>query len=84
MNMLKIEKKNILNIQFENDFLVDVFETDKKNIEFWLYHKDYGIKSFMFGIPYEEKHNEKYLLELINNNIKKYIDLYKEEFMEVE
>lgn len=82
MNILKIEKKNVLNVQFENNFLVDVFETDEKTIEFWLYHKDYGIKSLMFGVLYEEKYNEKYFLDLIINEIDIHIDFYKKRYME--
>lgn len=53
---------------------------EKDAIELFLYHKDYGIKKFMFGIhPNEPKR----MIELlITANVEDYIGIYADAYME--
>jgi hypothetical protein len=47
-------------------------------MEFWLYHKRYGIKDVMFGIPneFEAAHEE-----IMLANVQQHMDYYEEEYM---
>lgn len=45
--------------------------------EFWLQNIKYGIKSFMFGIPYK-KESKQELIEIAISNIEEHIKNYKE------
>ena len=63
-------------------FYVDVVKTktDKwHEIEAWIYHKDYGTKSLMFG-TYNE--TEKEFLETVEGNIEIYAGIYRDEIMD--
>lgn len=78
-NYSKKYNKKILVYEIKYDFIVEVIKDDKDNTsEFWLYHKDYGIKMFMYGIECDEKEYE----ELIFSDINSYINIYKKEYME--
>lgn len=56
-----------------DDYIVDV-NKNKDVFEYWISKKVYGVKKFMFGIPVEYIHNQKEMLEYIENNIDDYID----------
>ena len=49
---MKKFQKTITAYEFPNGFIVEI---SKKEVytEFWIYHKRYGIKDMMFGIPNE-------------------------------
>lgn len=76
--MIKTNKE-IKRFDLENDFIVDVEKcADNEWVDFWLYHKDCGIKAFMFGLYMcAENDYEKF----IENNVQEYIEAYKEDYL---
>lgn len=77
--MTKIERKTET-YKYKDGFYIDVvFFPDV--VEVWLYHKDVGVKIFMFGLGIDEKNNSA-LLELIKNNLiyQDYITDYKNSY----
>ena len=88
MKLTKAINHTMTTYKTENGFMVDVVKyiaVDKEDyrnamqIESWLYHKDYGIKMFMFGV---ENKNDDLMMELIEGNLESYIDEYIEEYMQ--
>lgn len=51
---------------------------DKKVVEYYLYHVEYGKKLYMFGQE-EDFNDDKTLIEYIENNIDEYINIYEKE-----
>ena len=62
--------------EMKDDFFVEVYKNNDI-FEFWIYHRNYGIKEFMFGLP------EKYFNEIntIENLIKGNFDDYKKTYI---
>lgn len=51
-----MKEKNVLYYEI-GDFYVEAEESysgGERTVEFWLSRKDYGIKAFMFGLPWSE------------------------------
>ena len=74
---MKKFQKTITAYEFPNGFIVEI---SKKEVytEFWIYHKRYGIKEMMFGIPNEYAAlNEEIMLA----NVLQHMDFYEEEYM---
>ena len=78
-----IEKKSkiyhVYNV-FNTDYYVEIAEKIVDNeiwVDVWLYKQNYGIKTFMFGIKKVENY-----IELIKNNVERYIIDYEEEYVE--
>ena len=68
-----------------SDYIVDIVELSDE-WEAWLYHKDYGVKMFMFGwLKHQEPFDgpkdwtHKMFLELVDANVNDYIDDYEDE-----
>lgn len=56
------------------DWRVEVIRREDGWCESWLYHKDYGVKSLMFGV--QTKGQE--LLDMIEANLPEHIKIYKD------
>ena len=82
--------------EYDDEYRVDIIETedpDNKGYKYWeafLYHKNYGTKTLMFGTPELQPHciygNETYdgFLESVWVNAPWYINTYEEEAEENE
>lgn len=74
---MKRIQKTINAYEFSNGFIVEISK-EEANTEFWIYHKMYGIKEMMFGIPNEYAAlNEEIMLA----SVQQHMDLYEEEYM---
>lgn len=72
---VKLEKKEIYVLNCRDGFKVDIVVTEEDFVEFWLYHKDYAVKEFLFGVLKESDSVEDYvdlMLSNIEENIKEY------------
>lgn len=78
--MIKKYQKTITAYEFPNGFVVELSQ-DNDCMEFWLYHKRYGIKDMMFGIPneFEAAHEE-----IMLANVQQHMDYYKKKYMDFE
>ena len=74
---MKKFQKTITAYEFPNGFIVEISKKEDYT-EFWIYHKGYGIKDMMFGIPneFEAAHEE-----IMFANVQQHMDYYEEEFM---
>lgn len=78
-NYSKKYNKKILVYEMKYGFIVEVIKDDKDNTsEFWLYHKDYGIKMLCYGLRCHETDFEELIFSDINSYIKNYKMLYME------
>lgn len=81
--------KEVMVYDFEgifDGFCVEVSETrnekiEEEMIEFHLYHKDCGIKKYMFGLLKKDIKDEWQIRDIIANNIEVYINAYEEEII---
>ena len=85
--MKKITNTPILETLGKGDFRVDiVLDTDEMTYSAWLYHKDYGVKELMFGIPMYQSGGGFQTLEemegLVEHNLKQYIHSYEEAYID--
>lgn len=72
---VKLEKKEIYVLNYRDGFKVDIVVNEEDFVEFWLYHKDYAVKEFLFGVLKESDSVEDYvdlMLSNIEENIKEY------------
>ena len=70
--------------EMENDFFVEVYKNNDI-FEFWIYHRNYGTKSFMFGMPKIYIDCEEITVEdLIKGNFEEQKDFYIQEYMQEE
>lgn len=68
--------------EYDDDFRVEVVTGDE-NYEAWLWHKDYGIKSLMFGMPKSQQSYEEFL-DTVEATIVMDITQYANEYMDEE
>lgn len=78
------EMKFVGTYAVDDDYRVDVFENDER-FEAWLYNKNYGVKSSMFGWFKVQAAGEKVytledFLELVEANADGYIMDYREDY----
>lgn len=65
--------------ELEDGFFCDVdYKTDGIK-ELWIYQKDYGIKTLMFGMPIKDREE---LESLIEANWEQYAEIYRADYME--
>lgn len=76
-----LKKKEIYVLSYKKGFSVDIVVNDKNDIEFWLYHKDYAVKEFLFGVK-KESDSVGYYVDLVLSNIEENIKLYSKEYMD--
>ena len=72
---VELEKKEIYVVNYRDGFKVDIVVNEEDYVEFWLYHKDYAVKEFLFGVKKESDSIEDYvdlMLSNIEENIKEY------------
>lgn len=72
---VKLEKKEIYVLNCRDGFKVDIVVNEEDYVEFWLYHKDYAVKEFLFAVLKESDSVEDYvdlMLSNIEENIKEY------------
>ena len=69
--------------EMEDDFFVEVYQNDDI-IEFWIYHRNYGIKSLMFGIPEKYFNKGNTMEHLIKSNFERQKGFYIQEYMQEE
>lgn len=80
------ERKDITSRFFDagDGFIVEaeysVNENGEDVVEFWLYHKEYGIKDLMFGLP--KKYKEFDIYDVCAANLEQYKESYREEYMD--
>lgn len=78
---VKLEKKEIYVLNYRDGFKVDITVNDNNYVEFWLYHEDYAVKEFLFGVLKESDSVEDYvdlMLSNIDENIKEYSAVHME------
>lgn len=64
----------------DGDFRIDIVEK-KSEYEAWLYHKDYGVKNFMFGSGKQIETFDSFV-DLVEANLATYKRIYKDEHFE--
>lgn len=69
--------------EMEDDFIVEVYKNNDI-FKFWIYHRNYGIKGFMFGIPEKYINEENTIENLIKGNFEEQKDFYIQEYMQEE
>lgn len=72
---MELVKKEIYVANYRDGFKVDIDVNEEDYVEFWLYHKDYAVKKFLFGVKKESDSVEDYvdlMLSNIEENIKEY------------
>jgi len=62
-------------------FCIEIL-TDEETTEIYLYHKQCGIKSLMFGLCNKDIKDLWHLRNIIANSIEEYIAIYAAEFMD--
>ena len=69
-------------VNHEPGFYVDIV-TDSKLYHAWLYHKDYGIKQYMFGSKKEDFKNIEDFIDIVQANLDNqcYTLNYKDDYM---
>ena len=81
MVIIQRKKYDLCKVNF--GWLVDVISNQADNFtEFWLYHQDYGIKLYMFGIPNEEIEEINEVVENLEGMILPYKQEYKLRFID--
>lgn len=79
-----MEYKNTINTttyDAGDGFLVDIVTTPTK-LESWLYHKDYGVKTLMFGMMCDDINYDEYR-DCVEAALSEYKVTYREEVMEM-
>lgn len=83
MLMIRKERIEARKYTLEDNFIVEVITTLGKygsKHEFWLYHKDYCVKEFMFSMYEIEEWQEPLYIE--TEDTCSFIEFYKAEHME--
>lgn len=84
--MLDVKQRTIQVIEVEDGYIFEIHElpADKDTVvEVWIYQKDYTTKIHAFSIMKSNISNPTKLYKHIEDNMQEYIDMYKEEVIEV-
>lgn len=88
--MVSIDKvETIRKFKVDNNpgFFIEEFN-DGEEVEFWLYHEDYGVKMFMFGFEVYLFNNpnryDDYIKIILGKEVEDYIDIYKSDYIKEE
>ena len=79
------KSKNVKSIEcydYDEVHRVDIVETDEC-YEAWLYAKNYGLKTFMLGVPVAQNSKEEFI-QIIQFNIKEYLSFYYKDLDKLE
>lgn len=83
INVKKEFQKLVYVIEYTKDWIVEInFTNSHSDVEFYIYKKDIGVKMHMFTIE-NKKQSFNSIKYLIDANIKEYISLYSEEYIEI-
>lgn len=77
--------KNVKSIEcyaYDSEHCIDIVETDEC-YEAWLYAKDYGLKTLMFGVPVDQDSKEGFI-QIVQSNAKEYLSIYYDELSKLE
>lgn len=66
--------------KYRDGFFVDVVKHDDM-WETYVWHKDYGVKDFMFGLDENQVESMDDLLDIIMANVKEYIFIYASQYI---
>ena len=75
---MKVYQKQLTVYELDDGFFVEVSK-DEDATHFYLGHKQYGVKSLMFGVNDFSFMSEKQLIEA---NVEDYIQMFKEEYFD--
>ena len=78
--MLKPASIKTESFTYKDNFMIDIVR-DINEVSAWLYHKDFGIKKHLFGVPLEEAKTIEDFQEMILVQLPEYIEEYKDEYM---
>jgi hypothetical protein len=62
---------------YDSEHYIDIIETNE-TYEAWLYKRDYGFKTLMFGVPITQQSKEVFM-HIVTANVLQYIPMYYEE-----
>lgn len=80
--MLNEIKNKTITYSYVKEFCVDIVETDEM-YDAWIYEKNTGIKSYMFGITKDDYDYDE-AKKLIEKNVNQYIPIYLQELGDLE
>lgn len=76
--MKKLESvKSIECYAFDTEHYIDIIEKDE-TYEAWLYKRDHGFKTLMFGVPIPQQSKEEFI-QIVTANVLQYIPMFYEE-----
>lgn len=82
LNISRIDTRSTNTYSLNGFFfdIVTIIDDKKVRFESYLYHPEYSVKHFMFGVSAEQSSYDEYLV-LVVGNIDEYIDYYRYEYM---
>ena len=76
--MLELKATATTTYKYNDAYLVDI-TFDGETYGAWIYHKDYGIKDLMFGMPAKQQSFTAFI-SIVEANVADYIEDYAEHF----
>ena len=70
------------NYHYEHGDYIVTIELNRDTWECWLRHKDYGIRSLMFGLMVADCPALSCVKPIVKANLDEYIELYREKYEE--
>lgn len=80
MKGIRIIGREVIKIYEKDDWIVEVWIVND-DFEAWIQHKDYGIKSLMFGMPAQQQSTQDFM-KIVENSIDEYVEYYANEYMD--
>lgn len=69
--------KSIECYAYDKEYYIDIIETSE-TYEAWLYKRNYGFKTLMFGVPITQQSKEVFI-DIVTGNVFEYIPMYCDE-----
>jgi hypothetical protein len=69
--------KSIECYAYDTEHNIDIIETNE-TYEAWLFKRNYGFKTLMFGVPITQQSKEEFI-NIVTKNVLQYIPMYCEE-----
>ena len=79
--MKKIINHTVTTFIYKNVWRIDIVN-NKSTYEAWLYHKDYGIKTLMFGVEAAYHDSLADFIQTVEASADDYTAIYKEEYVD--
>ena len=64
-------------------FILDLVTKGTETYEAWIYHRDYGVKTLMWGVPQDSTSYDEFK-DMVASSVEDNIEGYKEEYMDDE